>query len=151
MKLFSWLRWWFHRCVGICPNSSSRITYTWGWQRLRAGREGGGRGGDGWIALLIQWSEVWANSCRSRRTGKPGTLQSMGLQRVGHHSATKQHYMCSVGTNYTSVRLFKKKEDLIQNAKLKVFHKEACVFWGFLLRSQIRAYFHFRTLWICVV
>ena len=30
----------------------------------------------------------WANSKRCWRTGKPGTLQSMGLQRGGHHWAT---------------------------------------------------------------
>ena len=32
----------------------------------------------------------WANSRRWWRTGKPGVLQSMGLQRVGHDLATKQ-------------------------------------------------------------
>ena len=34
--------------------------------------------------------EVWANSGRWWGTGKPGMLQSMELQRVGHNLATEQ-------------------------------------------------------------
>ena len=33
-------------------------------ERLRAGGEGGGRGWDGWMASLTQWTWVWANSWR---------------------------------------------------------------------------------------
>ena len=32
--------------------------------KLRAGGEGGGRGWDGWMASLTQWTWVWANSRR---------------------------------------------------------------------------------------
>ena len=35
---------------------------------------------DGWMALPNQWTWVWANSKRQWRIGKPGMLQSMGLQ-----------------------------------------------------------------------
>ena len=34
----------------------------WCWERLNAKGEGGGRGWDGYIALLTQWTWVWANS-----------------------------------------------------------------------------------------
>ena len=46
------------------------------------GREerSGDRGQDGWMASLTQWTEVWADSRRWWRTGKPGVLQSMRLQ-----------------------------------------------------------------------
>ena len=44
--------------------------------------EGGGRGCDGKIVSLTQWTWFWANSGRWWRTGKPGMLQSMGIQRV---------------------------------------------------------------------
>ena len=50
------------------------------WERLRARGEEGDRGWDGWMASLTQWTWVWANSGRQWRTGKPGVLQSMGLQ-----------------------------------------------------------------------
>ena len=49
--------------------------------RKRRGRD---RGWDGWMASLTQWTWVWANSRRWWWTGKPGVLQSMGSQRVGH-------------------------------------------------------------------
>ena len=61
----------------------------WCWERLRAGGEGDNRGWDGWMALLTQWTWVWVSSGSWWWTGKPGVLQSMGLQRVGHHWATE--------------------------------------------------------------
>ena len=47
------------------------------------------RGWDGWMASSPQWTWVWANSRRWWRTGKPGMLQSMGLQRVRHDWVTE--------------------------------------------------------------
>ena len=52
--------------------------------------EGGNRGWNGWMASSTQWICVWANSRRQWRTGKPGMLQSMGSQRVGHNWVTEQ-------------------------------------------------------------
>ena len=63
------------------------------WERLKAGGEGDHRGWDGWMALPTQWTWVWANSGRWGRTCKPGMLQFMGSQRVGHDWATEQHYL----------------------------------------------------------
>ena len=40
------------------------------------------------ITDSLTW--VWASSGKCRRTGKPGVLQSMGLQRVGHDWANEQ-------------------------------------------------------------
>ena len=56
----------------------------WCWERLKVGGEGDSRGWDGWMASLTQWTWVWANSGSWWWwTGRPGVLQSMGLQRVG--------------------------------------------------------------------
>ena len=55
-----------------------------------AGGEGDDRGWDGWMASPTRWTWVWANSRRRWRTGKPGVLPSMGLQRIGHNWATEQ-------------------------------------------------------------
>ena len=61
----------------------------------KIGREWGNRGCDGWMASPTPWTWVWAGFRRWWRAGKPGVLQSMGLQRVGHDWATKQqHYCC---------------------------------------------------------
>ena len=39
---------------------------------------------DGWTVPPTLRTWVWVNSRRPWRTGNPGLLQSMGLQRVGH-------------------------------------------------------------------
>ena len=52
----------------------------WCWERLRAGREGGERGWDDWMASLTQWAWVWANCERYWRSEKSGMLQSIGSQ-----------------------------------------------------------------------
>ena len=61
----------------------------WCWERLKAGGEGDDRGWDDWIASLTQRTRVWVNSGSWWWTGRPGMLQSMGLQRVGYNSATE--------------------------------------------------------------
>ena len=61
----------------------------WCWERLRAG-EGDDREWDGWMASLTQGTWVWASSRRQWKTGKPGLLQSMELQRVRHEWVTEQ-------------------------------------------------------------
>ena len=66
------------------------------WERLKAEGEGDDRGWDGWMASVTQWTWVWASSRRWWRTGKPGVLQSMGLQRVGHDWVTEQQQYFTV-------------------------------------------------------
>ena len=60
----------------------------WYWERLKAGGEGDDKGWDGWMASLTQWTWVWVNSGSWWWTGRPGVLQFMELQRVGHDWAT---------------------------------------------------------------
>jgi len=45
--------------------------------------DGNDRGWDDWMASPTRWTWVWASSGSWWWTGKPGVLQSMGLQRVG--------------------------------------------------------------------
>ena len=61
----------------------------WFWEGLGAGGEGDNRGWDGWLASLTQWMWVWASSGTWWWTEKPGMLQSMGSQRVGHNWVTE--------------------------------------------------------------
>ena len=63
----------------------------WCWERLKAG-EGDNRGWDGWMASPTRWTWVWASSGSWWWTGKPGVLQSMGSQRVGHDWATELNW-----------------------------------------------------------
>ena len=63
---------------------------TWCRERLRQKEKGMTREWDGWMASLTEWTWVWANCRRWWRTGKPGMMQSMGWQRVGHDWGTEQ-------------------------------------------------------------
>jgi len=60
----------------------------WCWEGLGAGGEGDDRGWDGWMASLTRWTWVWVNSRSWCWTGRPGMLQFMGSQRVGHDWVT---------------------------------------------------------------
>ena len=59
-------------------------------RRLKAGGKENNRGWDDWMTLPTQWTWVWASSRKWWRTGKPGVLQSIGFQRVGHNWVTEQ-------------------------------------------------------------
>ena len=61
----------------------------WCWERLKTGREWDNRGWDGWMASPTRWTRVWVGSRSWWWTGRPGMLQSMGLQRVGHNWVTE--------------------------------------------------------------
>ena len=73
------------------PNVKNRLIgkRPWSWERLKAGREGDDRGWDGYMSSLTGWMWIWASSGSWWGTGKPGVLQSMGLQRVRHYWATE--------------------------------------------------------------
>ena len=62
----------------------------WCWEKSKAGGVGDDRGWDGWMASLTQWTWIWANPGGLWRTRKPGVLQSMGSQRIGHDWVTEQ-------------------------------------------------------------
>ena len=72
----------------------------WSWERLKAGWEGDDRGWDGWMASLTQWTSVWPSSGSRRWTGKPGVLQSMGSQRVGHNWVTELNWTEKIRNYY---------------------------------------------------
>ena len=64
----------------------------WCWERLKVGGERDNRGWDGCMVSLTQWTWVWVNSGSWWWTGRPGVLQSMGSQRVGHDWVTELNW-----------------------------------------------------------
>ena len=64
----------------------------WCWERLRAGGEEDDWGWEGWMASSTQWTWIWVNSGNWWWTGRPGVLQSMGLQRVWHDWLTELNW-----------------------------------------------------------
>ena len=59
---------------------------------IGGGGEGDDRGWDDWMASPTQWTWVWVNAGSWWWIGRPGVLQFMGLQRVGHNWATKLNW-----------------------------------------------------------
>ena len=75
--------------------SHAKLTHwkrLWCWEGLGEGGEGDDRGWDGWIASLTWWMWVWVNSGSWWWTGRPGVLQFMGSQRVGHDWVTELNW-----------------------------------------------------------
>ena len=87
--------------------------------------EKGMTGWDGWMASPTQWAWVWVDSGSWWWTGRPGMLQFMGSQRVGHDWATELNWTClwnidqpgnSSNTNVT----LKKYSNKISNVNNKI-------------------------------
>ena len=57
--------------------------------KIEGGGEGDDRSWDGWMASLTQRTWVWVNSGSWWWTGRPGMLQSMRSQWVGHNWVTE--------------------------------------------------------------
>ena len=88
----------------------------WCWQIFMAG-EGDDRGWDGWTASSIQKTQIWVSSGSWWRTGKPGILPSMGLQRVVHSWATELNGTNQVlGMIYSDENCRKLQSDIWTNS-----------------------------------
>ena len=79
----------------LMPRTDS-LKRSWCWERLMVVEEGDDRGWDGWMASLTQLTWVWVNSGSWWWTGRPGVLQSVGSQRVGHNWASELNWMQNI-------------------------------------------------------
>ena len=87
-----WKDWcwsWNSNALVTWCKKLTHLKRPWWCERLKVGGEGDDRGGDGWKASSTQYTWVWVNSESWWWTGRPGVLQSMGLQRVGHNWVTE--------------------------------------------------------------
>ena len=87
-----WCWSWNSNAFAIWCKELTHLKRPWCWERLKAGGEGDNRGWDGWMASPTQWTWVWVGSGSWWWTGKPGGLQSTGLQRVGHNWETELNW-----------------------------------------------------------
>ena len=104
-----WKDWCWSWNSNTLATSCKELTHwkrPWCWEGLGAGGEGDDRGWDGWMVWLTLWTWVWVNSGRWWWTGRPGMLQFMGSQRVGHNWATELNW---IELNWTE------REDHCQN------------------------------------
>ena len=96
----------------------------WCWERLRA-RGGHDRRWDGWMVSRTQWTWVWVDSGSWWWTGRPGMLQFMGLQRVGHNWVTELNWTLWKGEfqDMWIIAQFKKRKLLrSENRLIKLFY-----------------------------
>ena len=92
---FLWKEWCKSWNSSIFATSCEELTHwkrLWCWEGLRAGGEGDDRGWDGWMASPTGWTWVWVNSRSWWRTGRPGVLRFMGLQRVRQDWGTELNW-----------------------------------------------------------
>ena len=86
---------WF---MGVTKNQTRLRDWpelSWGW--------------DGWMASPTQWTWVWVNSRTWWWTGRPGVLQSMGSQRVGHDWVTELNWILCSKYYYYYTHIFQKR------------------------------------------
>ena len=88
------------------------------WKDPDAGKDWGqeekedDRGWDSWMASPTQWTWVWVDSGSWWWAGRPGMLQFMGSQRVGHNWATELNWRKNLNELFGQPNIF-----LFQNAK----------------------------------
>ena len=84
---YSWKDWCRSRKFNTLATLYEGLTHLkrpWCWERQKAG-EGDDRGWEGWMASPTQWTWVWVKPRSWWWIGRPGFLQSMGLQRIGYN------------------------------------------------------------------
>ena len=84
-----WCLSWSSNTLATWCKELTHRKRSWCWEILKAGGEREDRGWNGWMGSPTQWTRLWASSGSWWWTGKPGVLQSMGSQGVGHDSATE--------------------------------------------------------------
>ena len=97
-----WKDWCWSWNSNILTTSWEELTHwkrPWCWEGLGAGGEGDDRGWDSWMASPSRWTWVWMNSRSWWWTERPGVLQFMGLQRVGHDWATELNWTEDIWEN----------------------------------------------------
>ena len=96
-----WKDWCWSWNSATLATSCEQLTHwkrPWCCEGLGAGGKGDDRGWDSWMASLTWWAWVWINSGSLWWTGRPGVLQFMVSQRVGHDWA--------IELNWTELNVF---------------------------------------------
>ena len=93
----SWKDWWSWNSNIWPPDTKSWLI----WKDPDAGKGGerDNRGWDSWMTSPTQCTWVWVGSRSWWWAGRPGVLQLMGLQRVGHDWATDLNWTELSGSN----------------------------------------------------
>ena len=91
-SLKDWCWIWSSNTLATWCKEPTHQKRLWCWERLKTGGEGDNKRWDGWMAWPTWWTWVWASSESWWWTGRPGVVQSMGLQRVRHDWVTELNW-----------------------------------------------------------
>ena len=91
-----WMLSWNSNTLAIWCEELTHWKRPWCRERLKVGGEGDDSGWDRWMVSPTQWTWVWAGSGSWWWTGRPGVLQSVGLQRVGHDWVTELNWTYNI-------------------------------------------------------
>ena len=80
----------------LWPPDLKNLERPWCWERLHVEGEVDGTGWNGWMASPTQGTWIWVSSGSWWWTGRPGVLQSIGLQRVRHSWVTELNWTESI-------------------------------------------------------
>ena len=89
---FLWKEWCWSWNSNTLATSCEELTHwkrLWCWEGLGAGGKGDNNRWNGWVASPTRSLWVRVNSRSWWWTGRPGVVQFMGSQRVGHDWATE--------------------------------------------------------------
>ena len=107
IHLKDWCWSWNSNTLATWCAELTHLKRPWCWERVKAGGEGDDREWDGRMASPTQWTWVWVNSGSWWWTGRPGVLQSMWSQRVGHDWVTELNSATSLIPSDLQVTKFK--------------------------------------------
>ena len=116
-----WKDWcwsWNSNTLAILCEELTHWKRSWCWEGLGAGGEGDDRGWDGWMASPTRWTWVWVNSRSWWWTGRPGVLQFMGSQKVGHDGVTELNWT-EISSNINSYNL---SQNISERYGLNIFN-----------------------------
>ena len=97
-----WKDWCWSWNANILATWCKELTHwkrPWCWERLKVGGKGNDRGWDGWMASPTWRIWAWVSSGSWWWIGKPGVLQSMGLQsQTWLNDWTELNWSCTLST-----------------------------------------------------
>ena len=98
-----------------------------GWQRKR------------WLdGITTQWTWFWASSWSWWWTGKPGVLQSMGLQRVGHKWATELNWYRFLNYSLNTSRSFLSQSFALASPAWNSLPSGPCPVWYHFIQVSLQ-------------
>ena len=98
--------------LGLLMQRTNSLEKTLMLGKIEGGRRRDDRGSEGWMASLMLWTWIAVGSGTWRWTGRPGVLQPIESQRIGHIWVTVQQFYILI------LRQLPKEFNIMQGVKI---------------------------------